>query len=106
MNNAYNDFVLKDLDGSGNELKINVGHDGDINVCIMNSNGQYHTVRIGIGPNSGGQDLNELDGGNYLIGALKNLAREFDYQNGLITKEEINNWRSAPRVTPLFESWF
>ena len=103
-------FRLKSLDGPDQELSIDVGWDGDISITIWDEDERYngkvgHTVRIGMGPNSGDPNENVKDI-QYIKGAFRNLAREFQYQDGEISEEEIQKYRDAPKVPSYLEGWF
>lgn len=106
-----NRFTLKSLDGPGQELTIDTGWDGDITISIYSDDPRYanenscHFVRIGMGPNSGDPNGNIKDI-QYIKGALRALAMEFKYQNGEISKEEIQKYRDAPKVPSYLEAWF
>ena len=106
-----NNFRLKSLDGPKQELSIIVGNDGDIHVSIYTTDFRLAnensclSVRVGMGPNSGdpNEDVEDI---KYLKGALRALAMEFKYQNGEISKEEIERYRNAPKVRPFEEKYF
>ena len=103
-------FTLKSLDSPDQELEIFVGNDGDIYVSIWDYDEHYkamvpHVVRVGIGPNSGDPN-GDVEDIKYLKGALRALAMEFKYQNGEISKEEIERYRNAPKVPSYLEGWF
>lgn len=102
-------FKLKDLDGTGNELSVLIGNDGDIHITVWTPYKGWmkdNNVRIGLCGNTGGQDLTTNEDMKYLVGALRNLAMEFKYQNGEISKEEIERYRNAPKVPSYLEGWF
>ena len=103
-------FTLKSLDGPDQELSMVLGNDGDIHITVWDYDERYHqmvphTVRIGIGPNSGDPNGNLKDI-KYLKGALTNLMKEFQYQNGNISEEEIMKWRNAPKIRPFEEKYY
>ena len=105
-----NNFRLKSLDGPDQELEVVIGNDGDICITIWDYDDRYnvmvpHTVRVGMGPNSGDPngDVKDI---KYLKGALRNLAMEFKYQNEYISKDDIERYRNAPKVSTYLESWF
>jgi len=105
-----NKFRLKSLDGPDQELEVIIGNDGDICITVWDYDEHYkvmvpHTVRVGMGPNSGDPngDIKDI---KYLKGALRNLAMEFKYQNGEISNEEIERYRNAPKVMPMISKWF
>lgn len=100
-----NNFLLKDLDNSGNSFTMFQGWDGDISLTIIDDKGIHHNVRIGIGPNSGDPNQNVEDI-EYIKSALRNLMMEFKYQNGEISKEEIERYRNAPKVLSCSKAWF
>ena len=106
-----NNFRLKSLDGPEQELSIIVGNDGDIHVSIYTTDFRLAnensclSVRVGMGPNSGDPNGN-IEGIKYLKGALRALAMEFKYQNGEISKEEIERYRNTPKVRPFEEKYF
>lgn len=103
-------FRLKSLDGPDQELSMILGNDGDIHITVWDYDENFHqlvphTVRIGMGCNSGDPngDLKDI---RYLKGALKNLMMEFKYQNGEISDEEITKYRNTPKVPSYLETWF
>ena len=103
-------FRLKSLDGPNQELSMVCGWDGDISITIWDYDERFHqmvphTIRIGIGPNSGDPNGN-IEDIKYLKGALVNLFMEFKYQNGEISKDEILKWRNAPKIRPFEEKYF
>lgn len=103
-------FKLKSLDGPDQELSIVIGWDGDITITVWDYDDRYHqliphSVRIGMGGNSGDPNSNIKDI-KYLKGALRKLATEFKYQNGDLTEEEINKYRNTPVVLPAFEKYY
>ena len=105
-----NKFILKSLDGPDQEMTIDVGWDGDISITIYDYDERYgqmvpHTVRIGMGVNSGDPngDIKDI---KYIKGALRALANEFQYQEGKISEEEIQRYRNAPKVPNYLEAWF
>jgi len=105
-----NKFRLKSLDGPDQEMTVLVGNDGDVHITVWDYDERFHqmiphTVRIGMSPNSGDPNGNVEDI-KYLKGALRNLAMEFKYQNGEISKEEIERYRNAPKVPSYLEGWF
>lgn len=106
-----NNFRLKSLDGPGQELSVIIGNDGDIHVSIYTTDYRLAnensclSVRVGMGPNSGDPN-GDVEDIKYLKGALRNLAMEFKYQNGEISKEEIERYRNAPKVPSYLEGWF
>ena len=103
-------FKLKSLDGPDQELSLTVGWDGDISLTIWDYDERFHqmiphTVRIGMGGNSGDPN-SEVKDIKYLKAALVNLSMEFKYQNGEISEEEITRWRNLPKVRPFEEKYF
>ena len=84
-------FTLKDLDGSGNELSLTIGNDGDIHVTVWSPYKGWlkdNNVRIGLYGNTGGQDLSD-EKFKYLKKALSNLAIEFQYLNEEISEDRL-----------------
>lgn len=98
-------FYLKDLDGPDNKFTMFQGWDGDISLCIYDKNWNDHNVRISLGPNAGDPNENVEDI-QYIKAALRNLLMEFKYQNGDITKEEIQQYRNTPKVLECSQKWF
>ena len=102
-----NDFYLKDLNNNGCRFTMYEIPDGDIELSIIDETNHSHSVRIGMGPNSGDPNsVFTIEDMMYLKGALRNLLREFKYFSGEISEDEINRYRNAPKVNPIFAKWF
>ena len=84
-------FCLEDMNNDGDKFTIYVGWDGNITLSMWGGT-RFTNVRIGMGPNSGDPNDNVKDI-KYIKKALKSLAKEFQYQNGDLTEEQIKEYR-------------
>jgi len=105
-----NNFKLKSIDGPDQEMSVVIGNDGDVHITIWDYEERFHqmiphNIRIGMSPNSGDPNDNVEDI-KYLKAAVRDLAKEFQYQNGEISKEEILAWRNSYKVRPFEEKYF
>ena len=103
-------FKLKSIDGPDQELSVTIGNDGDVHITVWDYDERFHqmiphNVRIGMSPNSGdpNDDVKDI---KYLKAAIRDLAKEFQYQNEEISEKDIMTWRNSYKPRPFEEKYF